>query len=301
MDGGFQIKPTVRKSFEVLISLFKRRFKRVVPNSFYLKLWHYECHQLWPNINHPATFSEKILLRKLNPRPVFTMLSDKYRVRDYVEHNIGASYLPKLYHVCEDLDYRSFSKLPRAFVMKSNRGSGLNLIVRDKSAHTFPELFDLAYEWRNINKGVDAKEAHYSEIKPLTIFEEFITDDNEGSVPKDYKFHCFRKDGVERIFIQVDSDRFENHTRLMYDLEWNELDFEIEKPKSPFKLEKPPNLGKMIEVARTLSAGFHYVRVDLYSVDNDIKFSELTFTPTGGLGVFRPVSIDAEWGGFFYK
>ena len=38
----------------------------------------------------------------------------------------------------------------------------------------------------------------------------------------------------------------------------------------------------MIQMAKKLSTGFPFVRVDLYNDDGRIYFSELTFTPAGG-------------------
>ena len=47
-------------------------------------------------------------------------------------------------------------------------------------------------------------------------------------------------------------------------------------------LPRPKQLDEMIQVARDLSKGFPFVRVDLYEVDGRIYFGEMTFTPTGG-------------------
>ena len=54
----------------------------------------------------------------------------------------------------------------------------------------------------------------------------------------------------------------------------------------------------MIEVARRLSQGFRHVRVDLYNVNGEIYFGELTFFNNAGLLPFQPHEWDykiGEW------
>ena len=57
------------------------------------------------------------------------------------------------------------------------------------------------------------------------------------------------------------------------------------------KLKSLNCLDEMIDVARKLSKGIPFVRVDLYCVNNQILFSEMTFFPGGGYGFCSP----AEW------
>jgi hypothetical protein len=65
-------------------------------------------------------------------------------------------------------------------------------------------------------------------------------------------------------------------------MDWNVLDY-IKRQFLPKTLpEKPKNLKQMIKIAKNLSEGFNFVRVDLYDTGNKIWFGELTFTPFGG-------------------
>ena len=41
-------------------------------------------------------------------------------------------------------------------------------------------------------------------------------------------------------------------------------------------------LEKMKPIVKKLASDFKFVRVDLYSINNEIKFSELTFSPCSG-------------------
>ena len=85
--------------------------------------------------------------------------------------------------------------------------------------------------------------------------------------------------------IQVDIDRYIEHTEKFYDPEWNEMPFSIHFPRSANKqIEKPQNLATMLEVASSLSSYFNFVRVDLYSNDAECLVGEITNCPGGATG-----------------
>ena len=46
---------------------------------------------------------------------------------------------------------------------------------------------------------------------------------------------------------------------------------------------KPERLEDMLEMAKKLSADFPYVRVDLYAIQDQVFFGELTFSPDGNI------------------
>lgn len=58
----------------------------------------------------------------------------------------------------------------------------------------------------------------------------------------------------------------------------------------------PANLSEMISIAESLSAGFKFLRVDLYNVKGKIYFGELTFYPAAGMGAFVPEEWDEKLG-----
>ena len=62
------------------------------------------------------------------------------------------------------------------------------------------------------------------------------------------------------------------------------------------EVPKPKNWSRMIELARILSAGFPFVRVDFRECNGNIYFGELTFTPANGMEPFHPVSWDLRLG-----
>jgi hypothetical protein len=52
----------------------------------------------------------------------------------------------------------------------------------------------------------------------------------------------------------------------------------------------------MMEMAENLSAEFPHVRVDLYNIDGQIYFGELTFFNASGYMKFEPDAFDFEMG-----
>ena len=53
-------------------------------------------------------------------------------------------------------------------------------------------------------------------------------------------------------------------------------------------------------MSAVLAEGFSFVRVDLFEIDGKIYFSELTFTPCGGLMKITPPEYDKEWGSLLH-
>ena len=52
-------------------------------------------------------------------------------------------------------------------------------------------------------------------------------------------------------------------------------------------------------IAKQLTEGFDYVRVDLYTTKDGIYFGELTFAHGSGYEKFRPKEFDLEWGNYW--
>lgn len=61
-------------------------------------------------------------------------------------------------------------------------------------------------------------------------------------------------------------------------------------------MDRPETLDEMLNIARKLSEPFDMVRVDLYSVEDQVFFGELTHYPRGGYGSWDPQSFDFELG-----
>ncbi|WP_018424317.1 ATP-grasp fold amidoligase family protein [Paraburkholderia tuberum] len=282
--------PTLRK--------LKDAAKSMLPAPLFLSLLHHKYIGRYPNLLRPTTFNEKILQKSLRPDPWLTELTDKLTVRDYVARKLGESHLIPLLAAPETFTKEVFDALPDSFVMKANHGSTYVKVVRNKSATSFEELRDLANHWLSLDFYKMGREKHYRPIKPRIFFEQLLLDESDN-VPPDYKLQCFgAKSGRLVIYILVISDRFGADTRGdLYDVNWNHLDVVIGEYKpSENPPPRPDNLDAIVDAGIKLSADFDYVRVDLYSPNNQVYFGELTFTPGAGVLPFMPDRIDYEWG-----
>ncbi len=113
----------------------------------------------------------------------------------------------------------------------------------------------------------------------------------------DYKFFCFNKK-PEFVYI---SKGMENHATAQmsfFDLDMNKMPFGRNDYKPITKVFIPQNFSDMKKVATSLAELIPspFVRIDLYSINGDIKFSEITFSPCGGFLPFEPEEYDMKLG-----
>lgn len=184
--------------------------------------------------------------------------------------------------------------LPNSFVIKCNHDSGSTTVVRDLNKVNWN---DLKYKYKfhlSTDYSYFTMEPQYSLIKPKIIIEELLDFDLSNNKIEDYKFLCF--DGVVH-FCWIDIDRFNNHKRNIYNLNW-ELQSWNQQNYGNYdkKINEPKNFKKMIEIAEKLSAGFSHVRVDLYNLNGKIYFGEMTFTNGSGFEKIYPQIWDNNLG-----
>lgn len=244
----------------------------------------------------PQTFNEKLQWLKIyDRRPEYTIMVDKYKVREYIAEKIGEQYLIPLIGVWDSADEVDFSSLPDKFAMKCNHNSGLGMcICSDKSKLNIDRVRNGLKRGMKQDYYLTGREWPYKNVPRKVIAEQFLQSDESGLT--DYKIHCFN--GVPK-FILVCRDRFSEVglTEDFYNTEWEHLD--VKRPNIPNaseNIEKPEKLDEMLEIARKLSEGIPFLRVDLYYVSGKIYFSELTFFPASGFERFVPEKWDYTFG-----
>lgn len=243
-------------------------------------------------LNPPITFNEKLQWLKIyNRQEIYVTLADKYAVRDFVAQKIGRRYINELYGVWNNPKDIDFESLPSSFVLKATHGSGMNLIIKDKSQVIQNDIIIKCTGWIKTDYGKKGREWMYSRMKPKVIAEKLILD-QEGNIPKDYKVFCFN--GTAR-FISVDVDRFKNQKRCFYDRNWIKQDFTTLHSIYEGEIPKPSNLDEILHSAEALSQGITFVRVDFYLTDKLI-FGEMTFFPGNCTEPFFPDKYDFEIG-----
>ena len=109
-------------------------------------------------------------------------------------------------------------------------------------------------------------------------------------------YKIFNFDGEPRIIQVIQDDKTPKETIDYFDVEWNLLDLRQNYPNSQDHMPKPELLEEMLQVARTLSQGFPFIRTDLYTINGKVYFSEYTFFSDAGFAKFTPNSWDSLLG-----
>ncbi|MEK5427757.1 ATP-grasp fold amidoligase family protein [Cytobacillus sp. FSL R7-0680] len=250
------------------------------------------------NLKEPKRFTEKIHWYKLNYRTsIMTQCADKYRVRSYIQGKGYEEILVKLYQVCDSYEDIDFASLPDSFVIKSNKGSGTNLFIKDKNKLNKSVIEKTIKQWKTVNTVLMGREWAYQNIKDKIVIEELLVDNsNKTSDINDYKFLCFNGK-VE--YIWVDTDRHDDHRRNFYNINWEKLNVQSDWPNTNNEILKPDGFEYMVQIAESIAKDFPFVRVDFYWVNGKVYFGEITFYPWSGCVKFVPDSFDYEMGDLF--
>ncbi|HEJ7052460.1 MULTISPECIES: ATP-grasp fold amidoligase family protein [Serratia] len=280
-----------------MLNILVKNISKRLPDAWHHQVKYALYFKKLPHLSKPTGFSEKIMRRKIYPRSIYTTLSDKFKVREFIAGLWGEEYLVELYAHGTELSYDMFRQLPNTFVLKANHGSGYNRLVFDKRQVSYAELYDLSNAWMRSNFYEQSREKHYLDIEPCIMVERMLLDGEQ--VPNDIKFHCFNDNHEIRMFIQVDYQRFGTHRRDIFDVDWNRTEIRISLPNADEPMPRPTRLDEMIRLARQTAQQFSYVRVDFYQVGEKVYFGELTFTPGAGLSKLMPKNIEQEWGSYF--
>lgn len=246
-----------------------------------------------PDYQNPRTFNEKLGWRRLyDHNPLYTILTDKIAVRDYVRERVGENVLIPCFGVWDKAADIPFDALPDRFVLKCNHECGFVVLCRDRAAlNQQYTRAQLATRLR-MNYYYRCREWPYRYIQPRIMAEKLLTDHHDGE-PIDYKIHCFG--GVPQ-FISVYKNRHSHPVCANYSPDWELSPFITTGYRAEGVFPRPNQLKRMLEIAVSLSRGLYYCRVDLYEVQEQVYFGELTLLPAAGLLVFSPDSYDRHWG-----
>lgn len=247
-------------------------------------------------LDSPASFNEKLQWLKIYDRkPEYTVMVDKYRVRDYIADKIGSEYLLPLIGVWDSPDEIDFCVLPTQFAMKCNHNSGLGMcLCTDKSKLNVEKVKKELHRGLKQDYYLTCREWPYKDVPRKIIAEQFMKSDEGGLT--DYKIHCFN--GVPKLIL-VCKDRFKSTglTEDFFSPQWEHLN--ICRPKHPNAsqpIPQPEELAQMLSLAQRLSRDIPFLRVDFYIIEHRIYFSELTFFPASGFEKFVPEVWDRIMG-----
>ena len=233
-----------------------------------------------PNVNleNPQNIVDRINWYKIydkDPRKV--KWSDKiYAMRNLKDMGLSDIIIPPVFYTYDYLARETYLSLPEGkYIIKCNHGSGWNIRFERKKLKDAIYIFDKIKEWISLNYAyVTGYEWQYEQITPGIIIQP-----DYGQL-KDWMFWC---ENGEIKYVQTARKLGKNLEEFFTftDADGNKPDGV--EPMRFYMLESEKViLEKMKPIAKTLASDFKFVRVDLYYINGQVKFGELTFSPCSG-------------------
>lgn len=297
-----KLTSVIRNPSKIVVKLGKSSIGELVPDKVFLRAMYRASTGKKLNIDAPKGFNEKLQWLKLHDRnPKYINLVDKVEAKKYVQEVIGEEHIIPTIGVWNTFDEIDFSALPEQFVLKCTHDSGTVEIVKNKC--TF-DVKSARIRFQNAlarNHYYGGREWPYKYVKPRIIAEKYMEDytsSETGGELVDYKFYCFQ--GKPR-FLYIATANFCNgvkNDKMMYKwLDWSDTPFKRpDHAALQYDVKPPEKIEEMIQLAEKLSCGFPFVRTDFYYINDTVYFSELTFYPGSGVGLFEPESWEDEIG-----
>lgn len=234
-----------------------------------------------PNPAAPTSDVDKFLWRKIfDHNPLFTMACDKTASKAYAKSVCPQLKFSKILWTGDDPVHIPDQLLAGSVVIKANHGSRWNVMVQnghvDRAA-----MHKQASRWMTRQYGRSFGEWAYKRASRSLFVEEMLVQDGKP-IQSEYKFHVSggriayvflerktEQAGVKKFYL----DRDGRLSTDSFDGDVQSLNFSL-----------PACFPRMRRIAESLAAAFDFVRCDLYELDDEIYFSELTVYPTSGVG-----------------
>lgn len=276
------LDPMLRDKMEL------RLFGRLLSDKAYLqKTYRLRTgHKL--DLKQPKTYTEKIQWIKLyDRRPIYTLMQDKYAVREYIANTIGSEYLIPLIGVWKDANDIDFESLPNQFVLKCNHDCASVVICRDK------RTLDIEQARKKLNMCLQknyydpGREWAYKDIKPLIIAEKYMSNGNEKTLT-DYKFFCFYGK-AKMLYVGTGEPHTDQQRIDFFDIDFNHLPIQRGSiPNADKTINKPKGFDALIPLVEKLAQNIPFIRVDFYLIEGRPYFGEVAFYPSSGFAEFSP-------------
>lgn len=246
------------------------------------QLRHLKRYHSFMNVKKPRNLYEKIVQMSIYEKnESWSILADKFAVREEIKSIIGEKYLNELYGHYNSPDDIKLEELPNCFVLKTNNGCATNMIIKDKNNFDFKSAKKTLRKWLNFPYGELTGQLHYAKITPCIIAEKFLIQGNNEKGLIDYKFFCIN--GEPRyLFVYKDREINTHKFSVMaYDMNWEKCpNLVADNINHISKFEKPASFDEMKNIVTKLAKPYKFVRIDLYEINNRPIFGEYTFTPS---------------------
>jgi len=278
-----------------------------IPDKMMLHIQYYVKFGRKLNLKDPRRFTEKLQWYKLYYRnPKMTQCAGKNQVREYVKGKGLEHILNEQYGVFKNANEIDFDVLPEQFVIKATVGSAGQqvLICRDKAKLDVDAAKAKMSTWISGHPDRPKKNAGrewaYNNIKEELVVEKYIDASSCGHGLLSYKIFCFHGK-AEFLYVIADvQDGYFDAGYGIYSTKFERLPVNrVGEVSLTLEQEKPDNLEEMIRIAEKLSEDFPHVRVDLYNIEGNIIFGEMTFYNDSGYMKYDPDEFDFEIGKLF--
>jgi hypothetical protein len=245
------------------------------------------CFGRLPNYAEPRGYTEKIQWRKMFDRnPLFVTWCDKLQAREFARTRAPDLRFAELLWAGDDPDAMPLEDIRPPFVVKPNNRSASIKRVRDAGDLDQAAIREECRAWLRLPPyGLNFNEWAYARSETRFLVERMLSGSRAPTSPIDFKLHVFS--GKTRMIYRCDARAEE---RGMYSPTWELLRLDrwlwgrldlFDGDHAP-----PENLERMVAIAEALAVGTDYVRVDLYNIDGEIFFGELTPFPSSGFAYF---------------
>ncbi|MGA3303265.1 MAG: ATP-grasp fold amidoligase family protein [Methylovirgula sp.] len=226
--------------------------------------------------------------------PSHAIYCNKLATRDFIAANGFGHCLTQLIWTGEDLDASPLRSLTFPFVLKSNHGSNLYIVVRDPTGVDYDDVGREAREWLRLDYGDLMSEPGYFRLPRRLMIERMILTE-DGSRPREHRILVFH--GKAQIVIsEIPTDEHYGSCSQFHTADWERLHWQGLYPLYEPDLARPVQLGAMIAVAEQLVGPDDHLRVDFYEDGSDFKIGEITTYSYSGLVKFMPRTADSELG-----
>lgn len=243
-----------------------------------------------PNVNleNPQTLVDRINYYKIfdkDKRKSFW--SDKIMVRYMIEdldpkneEGLHDILIPTIYSSrCYLFRYEYDNFIPDGkYIIKCNHGSGWNIRFEKKPGFDPTYMLSKIKEWYFLNYAyVSGYEWQYENIIPGIIVQP-----DYGQL-KDWNFWCENGEIKYVQTVRKINKNLEDYLTFT-DANGDKPDIYIGVKPMRFNLleSEKETLEKMKPIVKKLASDFKFVRVDLYSINGQVKFGETTFSPCSG-------------------
>ena len=258
-----------------------------------------------PDLERPRLFSERVGARILRDRdPRVRVYCDKLQCKAWIESHLGPGWQPRTLAVVEQADALIPLDLPPRWMLKASHGSGWTRRIGPEDQPLSSALIGEANAWLQNDYAETYGEWAYRGLPRRLITEECLLLDG-GSCPE-FSVFCFAgRTPLVRLHLPHSmlptADPASWPRECFLDDQGRLLP--IERPRrhhDPHLLERcGAALPRMLAMARTLTGGQEFLRIDGYLSDGGLRVGGITPCPYAGLGFDLAPCWDAWLGAFW--